>query len=160
MKKFLIIISLVIFSFANEVATKDDIKELRKDIKENNRLLLEVIRSSQESTNKRFEDMQKYMDKRFGDMQKYMNKRFEFMQNLMMGLLASIFGAIGYMFWDRRKTIEEAEEKYSKKLDTKLIEKADKKTLEKIITIIEELAKKDNIVKEILEKHNLKVMRS
>ncbi len=145
MKIFLMLNFLIISIFASEVSTKDDINELRKDIRESHRMILEVM-------NKRFEAV----DKRF----EAVDKRFEFMQNLMMGLLASIFGAIGYMFWDRQKSFKEAKEEYKKELNAQLIKKADKKTLEEVIVIIEELANKDDVVKDILARHHLRVVES
>ena len=151
------------FGFAKdkEGATKADIK-----------VLIELIKSNQESTNKRFEDMQKYMDKRFEAVDRRfddvnrrfddvnrrfddVNKRFEFMQSLLFALLASIFGLIGYSIYDRKKVIKDSKDEFEKIIEERLVVKADKKALDKVISIIENLAKVDEKVKNILNNHNL-----
>ena len=156
MKKILFIFLITFnFLYANsDLATKGDVNsikselvEIRRDMRENNRMLLEVIKTNQENTNKRFEDV----NRRFDDV----NKRFEFIQNLLALLTTAIFGLIGYMFWDRKQTIKDAKEEFSKIVEDKLRDKADKNALEKVLDIIEEIAKKDENVREALKRHHL-----
>ncbi len=156
MKNFIrVIFGVMLFvslSFAEDEkgATKADIK-----------VLIELIKSNQEATNKRFEDIQKHTDKRFEDMQKYMdkrfddvNKRFEFMQSLMFALLAAIFGLIGYSIYDRKKVIKDSRDEFEKIVEEKLVLKADKKALDMVFSIIDDLAKVDEKVRDIAKNHH------
>ena len=189
MKKliFLLLIFFNSFSFA-ENATKGDIKELSLQMRENNKLLIELIKSetkanreliksetkanrelikaNQEATNKRFEDMQKYMDKRFENMQNSMDKRFEQVDKrfedmnstlrLMMMVFGSLFGLMFlYLIKDRYSIKRDVQIELAKEFETQIKQKADKELLDRVVAIIEEMAKKDNFVKEILKKHNL-----
>ncbi len=104
--------------------------------------------------NKRFEAI----DKRFEDM----NRRFEFIENLMIALVAGIFGLIGFMMWDRRTVVEKAKseiriecekkERYIQEIDMK---KVDKDYMEKIIKAINEVLAKDSEAAKIFHKYGI-----
>ena len=127
-KNILRVIFIFIISF-NVGFAKNDEGATKADIK----VLIELIKSNQEAT----------------------NKRFEFMQSLLFALLASIFGLIGYSIYDRKKVIKDSKDEFEKIVEERLIVKADKKALDKVLSIIEELAKIDEKVKSILSNHNL-----
>ena len=145
MKNILRVIFILVFSFnmgfsknsGEEVSTKNDI-----------RVLIELIKSNQEATNQRFDDVNRRFDdvnKRFDDVNNRfndMNRRFEFIQNLVYLVITSIFSLVGFIIWDRKKMLDSAKVEFSTIVDEKLIAKADKKDLDKFFEIIEHLAKK------------------
>ena len=134
-RNILRVIFILLFSF-NIGFAKDDEGATKADIK----VLIELIKSNQENTNKRFDNV---------------NRRFEDMQSLMFALLASIFGLIGYSIYDRKKVIKDSKDEFEKIVEERLIIKADKKALDKVVSIIEELAKVDKKVETILNSHNI-----
>ena len=154
MKKILILISLILFSFASEIATKDDIKELtrelKKDMRENNRLLLEVIKTNQESTNKRFETV----DKRFEDM----NKRFDEMNSkfyMIVTIMLAGFGLImGYLLKERNFIKKDVKEELDRELEVKLTQKADVNLVERVVNVLEEFGRRNQDIANVLKKHN------
>ncbi len=142
MKKVIFIVFLLLTTTvfgASEPATKDDIK-----------MLVELIKANQESTDKRFDDS----NKRFDDV----NSRFEEAHNLSMAIIAGIFGLIGFSLWDRRTMISRTKEETIIIIEKELSQKADRSTLEKVVSIIEDMAKKDESVREILARHHLKMV--
>lgn len=170
MKKVIFIVFLLLTTTvfgASEPATKDDIKAL-----------VELIKANQESTNKRFDDMNKRFDdinkrfednnkrfddvnKRFDDINKHfdeVNTRFEEAHNLSMAIIAGIFGLIGFSLWDRRTMMSRTKEETIIIIEKELNQKADRNMLEKVISIIEDMAKKDESVREILARHHLKMV--
>ncbi|MEY3122872.1 MAG: hypothetical protein RI993_1697, partial [Pseudomonadota bacterium] len=54
----------------------------------------------QEQMDTRFTAMQKQMDHRFASI----DQRFEFLQQLMLVMIAGVFGLIGFIVWDRYTT--------------------------------------------------------
>jgi len=149
MKKVIFIVFLLLTTTvfgASEPATKDDIK-----------MLVELIKANQESTDKRFDDMNKRFDdsnKRFDDV----NSRFEEAHNLSMAIIAGVFGLIGFSLWDRRTMMSRTKEETIAIIEKELSQKADRSTLEKVVSIIEDMAKKDESVREILARHHLKMV--
>jgi len=163
MKKVIFIVFLLLTTTvfgASEPATKDDIKAL-----------VELIKANQESTNKRFDDVNKRfedsnkrfddMNRRFDDVNKHfdeVNTRFEEAHNLSMAIIAGIFGLIGFSLWDRRTMMSRTQEETIIIIEKELNQKADRNMLEKVISIIEDMAKKDESVREILARHHLKMV--
>ena len=154
MNKTLLLL-LIFFSSVSfaESSTKSDIKELSLQMRENNKLLIELIKSeikanrdlikaNQEATNKRFEDMQKSVDKRFEEM----NNKFYLIMALSLLIL-------GYLIKERGSIKVEIK----KELEPELIKKADKHMLDKVIAVIEDMAMKDDEVKKLLSKHRLQL---
>ena len=172
MKKFLTVLFLftaLLFGANSDVATKDDIKELSKEIKEvaketriemkeNNKLLIELIKSETranrellkahiDESNRRFEQI----DKRFELMQKQIDSKF----NLTMTLIVASFTLImGYLLKERSGIKKEVKEE----IEPELLKKADKNLLDRVVAVIEEMAKKDESVKEIMLKHGFKMV--
>ena len=115
-------------------------------MRENNKLLIELIKSetkanrelikvNQEATNKRFEDM---------------NSKF----NMILTVMIAGFGLImGYLIKERGSIKVEIK----KELEPELIKKADKDVLDKVIAVIEDMAMKDDEVKKLLSKHRLQL---
>ena len=173
MKKSILFCTLLAsFAFgASEPATKDDIKALREANQNDVKMLVELIKANQEATNKRFDDVNKRFDdvnkrfddvnKRFDDVNKHfeeVNTRFEQAHNLSMAIIAGVFGLIGFSLWDRRTMMSRTKQETIAIIEKELSQKADKTVLERVVAIIEDMAKKDNEVKEILERHHLKMV--
>ena len=90
-------ISLTKSSYFNEIELIERMVRVEEELKNQRELILIGF----EQSNKRFEDMQKYMDKRFEqvdkrfeDMQKYMDKRFEDVNNKFKMMFA--FMTLGF----------------------------------------------------------------
>jgi general stress protein CsbA len=152
MKKFLLIILFSLYtvsSYASEVATKDDlkilgnqvdsqIKMLSNQMKDNNRLIIELIKANQKATDKRFEDM---------------NKRFDMLSYIMIAGFTLVFG---YLIKDRKSITKDVREDISEYVEFKLTQKADLKEVENIINVLEKFGNKNPDIANILEKHNLR----
>ena len=114
MKIFLSTLLFCVTAFAldSNVATKDDIKALSKQIEQKQYSIDKRFEIMNESFNKRFEQI----DKRFEIMQYSFNKHFETLTNFLMALVAGIFGLIGFMIWDRRTVVEKAKKDFVKEI--------------------------------------------
>ena len=141
MKKLILTIFLL-FTTTNLFAITEDTK-----------VIIDLMNKQFEQVDKRFEDMQKQMDKRF----EQVDKRFEDAHELSMTIIYTIAGLFGFIIWDRRTMINSAKKETIKELEPELVKKADKNILNEIIAIIEEMAKKDKEVENILLKHHLKL---
>ncbi|TAG53444.1 MAG: hypothetical protein EAZ27_10830, partial [Cytophagales bacterium] len=67
-----------------------------------------------ESHQKQIDDLKYYMNQRFDSQDKRFDsqdKRFDNLWNLILVLIASIFGSIAYMYWDRREANRPLKEK-------------------------------------------------
>jgi len=148
MKKLILTIFLL-FTTTNLFAITEDTKVIIDLINKQ----FEQVDKRFEQVDKRFEDMQKQMDKRF----EQVDKRFEDAHELSMTIIYTIAGLFGFIIWDRRTMINSAKKETIKELEPELVKKADKNILNEIIAIIEEMAKKDKEVENILLKHHLKL---
>ena len=98
-----------IFSNSN-LATKDDIKMLIEQMKEEHKIMREEHKTMREDSNKRFEMMQHQMDKRFEDMNKRfedMNNRFESLTNILMFCFSILVASMGF-FYHRQSSITQS----------------------------------------------------
>jgi len=170
MKKILLILFLIVSTYATP-ATKEDIKELKQDIKlilnklneidkrvytnsvkidmleKNMNKRFELIDKRFEDMNKRFEQMNENFNKRFEDM----NKRFEDMINYLWMISAAFLGlvavTIGFAIWDRKSMIKAAKDE--------IIEEIKTKKLKEFIYELRELSKKDKELAQILKSFHL-----
>lgn len=137
------------------------------------KLQFEHINQRFNEMDKRFDLMQKQMDVRFDALQKQIDARFEqvdkrfeqvdkrldTLAQFMLGILATFTALCGIMFglmiWDRRTTLKPFEEKI-KAIDQQVKELAENKTtLKKMLTALQQQAKKDAQLAEILKSMNL-----
>jgi len=152
MKKIVMLMMIIIsFSFAkgSDVATKDDLKEMKNEI-------IGYIDKRFEQIDKRFDMMQHNMDKRF----EQIDKRFDMMQkeidnnariaNYMM--IAFFVLIMGYLLKERSIWKRDLKEE----LKDELSKKADNRRVDEIVSVIEDFAKKDDKFREVLERHHLK----
>jgi len=163
MKIFLTILLLCTFAFAldSNVATKDDIRMLSKQIEQMQYNIDKRFEMMNESFNKRFEQidkrfemMQHSFDKRF----EQVDKRFETLTDFLMALTAGIFGLIGFMMWDRRTVVEKAKAECAKEVreSEDFNKKADKEYVDRLIKAMNELLLlKDETAKDVFKKYGL-----
>ena len=162
MKKLLSGILLISSLAFAEVATKSDIVNLSNQMKETNKIMIELIKSeiranrdliiaNQKATerrfedmqkasdrrfdavDKRFEDMQKASDKRFEDMQKYMDNRFNTIITFLSLLFTIMIGGFSALMWYLVKDREVIKKDIKEELETQLTKKADVKLVNDII---------------------------
>ncbi len=120
----------------------------------------------QEQMDTRFTAMQEQMDTRFTAMQKQMDQRFasidqrfEFLQQLMLVMIAGVFGLIGFIVWDRYTTLRPMNERLRRieeDLENDLELKApDGSRLIRMIHALRELAKEDKKLESVLRSFSL-----
>lgn len=111
--------------------------------------------------------MEKRVDQRF----EQMDKRFDNIQTqiaqinqYILALLGSIFILVGFVWWDRRTTINQVKLEMKEEIKSEVKQEVDKKVdsyklqkLDELFSIIEEMAKNDPKIKEIMERHHLKL---
>ena len=162
MKKILILLFLINSFCFSEVATKNDIRESTK-------LLIELIKSNQKATDKRFEDMRRYSDKRFDDMIMAMDKRFEqvdkrFEQvdkrfDMMFNFISLLFFIAVGQFWYLIKDRREIKKDVKEELELQLNLKADVKLVDSIITVLENFARTNKNIANVLKEHKFAVAK-
>ena len=81
----------------NTPATKDDIKMILEQMREDNRILREDMNKRFEQVDKRFEMMQHNMDKQFEMMQHNMDKQFEMMQRQIDSRFNTVYWVFGFL---------------------------------------------------------------
>lgn len=181
LRVFFVLIFIFNFSFAEDKKNEVSNSELRvivELIKLNQEVMNKRFEEMQKYSDKRFEDMQRHMDKRFEavdkrfetvdkrfeDMRNYMDKRFEAVDKrfdtifvFLSFITAILLAGIAYLIKDRRviEVIAKDLKVEVEKIDNSLESKADKKRLEEVIEVIEQLARNDIEVQEMLKKHHL-----
>ena len=83
------------------------------------------------------------MDQRF----EAVDQRFNFLENLLMVVIAGIFGLIGYIVWDRKTALRPVEERLLK-LENELhrdleIQHEEGSRLTRLVKVLREMAKQD-----------------
>jgi len=159
MKKIIILI-LSFMALYGQPATKEDIKELKQDIRllinKVNEIDKKVYANSikidmlEKNMNKRFEQVDKrfeQVDKRFEDM----NKRFEDMLNYLWMISAAFLGlttvTIGFAIWDRKSTI--------KAVKDEIVEDIKTNKLKEFIYELKKLAKEDMELAKVLRSFHM-----
>ena len=108
-----------------------------------------------EAVDQRFESM----DKRMESMEASFNQRFNFLENLIMVVIAGIFGLIGYVVWDRKTVLRPVEERLIK-LEHELhrdleIQHEDGSRLTRLVKVLREMAKQDEKLAGVLRSFSL-----
>lgn len=163
MKKIFLTVLFTLSLFGAEVSTKEDIKEMRDELRE---LILGVKADMQREMDKRFEGVDKRfesIDKRFEGINKQFestNKRIDDVNTYLVTMIIGIFSMIGFIWWDRRTMIDRAKVEVKQEVTAEFSEiiakKADKNVVDKILDIFENLAKNDKEIEEVLRKHNFR----
>ncbi len=109
----------------------------------------------QEQMDTRFTAMQKQMDQRFASI----DQRFEFLQQLMLVMIAGVFGLIGFIVWDRYTTLRPMNERLRRieeDLENDLeLSAPDGSRLIRMIHALRELAKEDKKLESVLRSFSL-----
>ena len=108
-----------------------------------------------EAVDQRFESM----DKRMESMEASFNQRFNFLENLIMVVIAGIFGLIGYIVWDRKTALRPVEERLIR-LEYELhrdleIQHEDGSRLTRLVKVLREMAKQDEKLAGVLRNFSL-----
>jgi DNA anti-recombination protein RmuC len=96
------------------------------------------------------------VDQRFDSMEKRLDsidRRFAFFQNLMLVLIAGVFGLIGYIVWDRKTALRPVENRIIQ-LEAELSHE-DGSRLTRLVGALQELAKTDKKVEAVLRSFSL-----
>ncbi|MBK6618981.1 MAG: hypothetical protein IPG31_11695 [Nitrosomonas sp.] len=116
----------------------------------------------QEQMDTRFTAMQKQMDHRFASIdQRFasIDQRFEFLQQLMLVMIASVFGLIGFIVWDRYTTLRPMNERLRRieeDLENDLeLSAPDGSRLIRMMHALRELAKEDKKLESVLRSFSL-----
>ena len=110
----------------------------------------------------RFTAMQEQMDHRFASIdQRFasIDQRFEFLQQLMLVMIASVFGLIGFIVWDRYTTLRPMNERLRRieeDLENDLeLSAPDGSRLIRMMHALRELAKEDKKLESVLRSFSL-----
>ena len=116
----------------------------------------------QEQMDTRFTAMQKQMDHRFASIdQRFasIDQRFEFLQQLMLVMIAGVFGLIGFIVWDRYTTLRPMNERLRRieeDLENDLeLSAPDGSRLIRMMHALRELAKEDKKLESVLRSFSL-----
>ena len=95
------------------------------------------------------------MDQRF----EAVDQRFNFLENLLMVVIAGIFGLIGYIVWDRKTALQPVEERLLK-LENELhrdleIQHEEGSRLTRLVKVLREMAKQDEKLASVLRNFSL-----
>ena len=149
-KILLLTISIFItLNASSENATKDDIKMLIHQMDKR----FEQVDKRFEQVDKRLELMQQQMDKRAQEVDRkfeQVDKRFDTQLYIMVTGFTLI---MGYLLKERTIITKQVKQE----LEPELVKKADKNILDKVIAIIEDMAKNDKEVENMLIKHHMRL---
>ena len=111
--------------------------------------------SMEAGINQRFEAV----NQRFESMEAGFNQRFNFLENLLMVVIAGIFGLIGYIVWDRKTALQPVEERLLK-LENELhrdleIQHEEGSRLTRLVKVLREMAKQDEKLASVLRNFSL-----
>lgn len=172
----LLIAAISTNALAVEVAPRisdREIIEALTELKAGQRALAEQMdqrfSAIQAQMDQRFSAMQAQMDQRFATVDQHftavdqrfdsLEKRLDFIQNLLLALIAGVFGLIGFVVWDRYSTlrpmdlrIRRLEEDLERDLELKSPEGS---RLTRLIHALRELAKTDQRIEAILKEFHL-----
>ena len=109
----------------------------------------------EDKMNIRFTAMQEQMDHRFASI----DQRFEFLQQLMLVMIAGVFGLIGFIVWDRYTTLRPMNERLRRieeDLENDLeLSAPDGSRLIRMMHTLRELAKEDKKLESVLRSFSL-----
>nr|VFK12546.1 MAG: hypothetical protein BECKLPF1236B_GA0070989_103717 [Candidatus Kentron sp. LPFa] len=118
----------------------------------------------------RFSAMEKRMDERFSAMQEQMDQRFSALQkqmehhmmmqwNLILALMVSILGLVGFVTWDRRTVLKPLERRFTRIADEVEMDlgmdSPEGSKLARLVKALRELAPEDRKLAEALQRFSL-----
>ncbi len=155
---FLLLIVIALPSFAVEVAPRISDREIIESLAE----LKVSLKHLEKSIDQRFKALEKSIDARFESIDnrfESFEKRFSFLENLMMVLIAGVFGLIGFVVWDRKTALRPLEKKLDK-LEQDLqhdleLQSPEGSRLTRLIHVLRETAKDDQKLAETMRGFSL-----
>lgn len=147
----LLLITVAHPSFAVEVAPRISDREIIESLAE----LKVGLKNLEKSIDQRFKSLEKSIYARFESIE----KRFSFLENLMMILIAGVFGLIGFVVWDRKTALRPLEKKLDK-LEQDLqhdleLQSPEGSRLTRLIHVLRETAKDDQKLAETMRGFSL-----
>nr|VFK66330.1 MAG: hypothetical protein BECKUNK1418G_GA0071005_10881 [Candidatus Kentron sp. UNK]VFK71966.1 MAG: hypothetical protein BECKUNK1418H_GA0071006_10891 [Candidatus Kentron sp. UNK] len=128
------------------------------------------LEEGQRSMEYRFSAMEKRMDERFSAMQEQMDQRFSALQkqmehhmmmqwNLILALMVSILGLVGFVTWDRRAALKPLERRFTRIADEVEMDlgmdSPEGSKLARLVEALRELAPEDRKLAEALQRFSL-----
>ena len=132
-----------------------EIIEALTELKVGQKVLKETMDQRFEAVDQRFESMEVGFNQRFESV----DQRFNFLENLLMVVIAGIFGLIGYIVWDRKTALRPVEERLLK-LENELhrdleIQHEEGSRLTRLVKVLREMAKQDEKLASVLRNFSL-----
>ncbi len=153
MRKIILLLSIMLAlpAAAVDVAPRISDREIIESLAE----IKAGQKALEDKMNIRFAAMQKQMDQRFASI----DQRFEFLQQLMLVMIAGVFGLIGFIVWDRYTTLRPMNERLRRieeDLENDLeLSAPDGSRLIRMIHALRELAKEDKKLESVLRSFSL-----
>ena len=116
---------------------------------------LAELKAGQNALEQRMEQRFESVDQRF----EAMEKRFDFFQNLLLVLIAGVFGLIGFVVWDRKTALRPIEQRMDR-LEGELrrdleLQHEEGSRLTRLVKVLRELAKTDEKLAAVLRSFSL-----
>lgn len=152
--KILLLLIACVFSMpvaAVEVAPRISDREIIESLAE--------IKAGQKALDDKMDQRFFAFDQRFAALEKQIDQRFYFLQQLILVLIAGIFGLIGFIVWDRYSTLRPMDMRL-RRIEEDLEHDLELKSPEgsrvtRMIHALRELAKEDKKVEAILRSFSL-----
>ena len=99
------------------------------------------------------------MDQRFSSLEHTFDRRFTFLENLIMVVIAGIFGLIGYIVWDRKTALRPVETRLIR-LESELhrdleLQHEEGSLLTRLVKVLREMARNDERLANVLRNFSL-----
>lgn len=160
MRSFILLVGIMLAlpAFAVDVAPRISDREIIEslaELKAGQKALEEKMDLRFNAVDQHFTAMQEQIDQRF----EAADQRLNFMQQLMLVMIAGIFGLIGFIIWDRYSTLRPMDMRL-RRLEENLEHDLELQSLEgskltRMIHVLRELAKEDKKVEAILRSFSL-----
>jgi chaperonin cofactor prefoldin len=142
--------------------TDREIIESLAELKAGQKALEQKMDQRFEAVDQRFEAVdQRFeaVDQRIEGLQRSMEHRFDFFQNLLLVLIAAVFGLIGFVVWDRKTALKPLEQRMDR-LEGELhrdleLQHEEGSRLTRLVKVLREMAKKDEKLAAVLRNFSL-----
>ncbi|MDT8364106.1 MAG: hypothetical protein RQ714_05580 [Nitrosomonas sp.] len=160
MRKIILLLSIMLAlpAAAVDVAPRISDREIIESLTE----IKAGQKALEDKMNIRFTAMQEQIDQRFTSIDHRfasIDQRFEFLQQLMLVMIAGVFGLIGFIVWDRYTTLRPMNERLRRieeDLENDLELRApDGSRLIRMVHALRELAKEDKKLESVLRSFSL-----
>nr|VFK66331.1 MAG: hypothetical protein BECKUNK1418G_GA0071005_10882 [Candidatus Kentron sp. UNK]VFK71967.1 MAG: hypothetical protein BECKUNK1418H_GA0071006_10892 [Candidatus Kentron sp. UNK] len=154
---------------APRISDREIVERLTR-LEEGQRLMDDRFSAMEKQMDDRFAAMEKRMDDRFSAMQEQMDQRFSALQkqmehhmmmqwNLILALMVSILGLVGFVTWDRRAALKPLERRFTRIADEVEMDlgmdSPEGSKLARLVEALRELAPEDRKLAEALQRFSL-----